>query len=617
MLRERAIRETHWLTLVLSVGICGLGCGASAGAGRSHGAVPAIADLPVGSGQNYAQLPGTIAEHRGVEDMGATEDGPSPEAGQASNLIDGDLGTRARTYRDIYIWMDKPHPLAHVVIRRSNYVAFKVFVGPLGQTRRGEWKLVHNTVRRLPDPIVLDVATVTDRVKIQVLSVTPAENPHELEDGAGTRAAAEIELYGSDVSRDTLLGTHLARPGRPRDDAYEEPPRPLEYIGEVIARTSPSGMADVIVLTTETYDEESPVGAVVHRDLIKLVKALNRRGIDYRFTAVAPSGASWTKDPNGVGEKLALASELPPFTALIHALRITSDRGADLHCLYATDAPVTVEDGDVGSHAELTWRIWGDAADLGMRVHVFGYEEKFQRQLARRTGGGFQRFGASVAKPPNLDELYTTLEPHALQGHFEAIAESATRWTVSDEQTGAGPVNVTLFVDYSRSMQGRLRAVANGLRAFDRALREGKLRPTYTLVRFAETVGDVASGVSGTNVSTPTTDIDDIPMRFRYPTLGDERLVESVAEALLATTDPAAPNVAVIVTDEPPRSHEAAVESMAKAVQDSAARCYAIMPAGGEGQPGVCADAVTAIVEGSGGTVFTMPVPLPMSRADM
>jgi hypothetical protein len=615
MLRERAM--CGMVTLTLAVGICGVGCGAAGVAGGRHGVAPGGPTMPIGSGGNYARLPGTIAEHRGYEDIGAPEEAPSAAAGRASKLIDGDLGTLARTYRDIYIWMDKPHPLSRVVIRGSNYLSIRVYVGPLGQTRQGEWKLVHNSQRRLPDPIVLDVLAVTDRVKIQVISITSVDLPYDLGDGAGTRMAAEIELYGSNVSRDTLLGSHLARPDTSRDDRYEEPVRPLEYIGEVIARTSPSGMADVIVLTTETYDDERPVGAVVHRDLIKLVKVLNRKGIDYRFTAVAPSGARWTKDPNGIGERLAPASELPPFTALIHALRIASDRGADLHCVYATDGPVTVEEGDVGSHAELTWRIWGDAASRGIRMHVFGYDEKFQRQLARRTGGAFQKFGTSTAHLPSLDELSITLEPYALRGHFEAIAESATRWIASNEPTAAEAVNVVFFVDYSLSMQGRLRSVANGLRAFDRVLREAKLKPTYTLVRFAKTVGDVASGVSGSTVSLPTPDIADMPLRFRYPALGDERLVESVSDALLDATDPTAPNVAVIVTDEPPRSREDAVESMARAVKTSAARCYAIMPSGDAGQPGVCADAVTAIIEGSGGMVFPMPRPVPMSRADM
>ena len=119
------------------------------------------------------------------------------------------------------------------MIRGSNYQAFKVYVGPLGRTRKGEWTLVRNITRRLPDPIVLDVVAVTDRVKIQVLSIASADGPHELGDGAGTRTAAEIELYGANVSRDVLLGLHLARPNPSQDDPHAEPMRPLGYIGGV------------------------------------------------------------------------------------------------------------------------------------------------------------------------------------------------------------------------------------------------------------------------------------------------------------------------------------------------------------------------------------------------
>ena len=154
---------------------------------------------------------------------------------------------------------------------------------------------------------------------------------------AGMRTAAEVELYGASVSPEVLRGEHLPPPRRTRFDD-DGPKRALEYIGEVIARTSPSGMADVIVLASQSSDDARQVGAVIRRDILKLTRPLHRQGIDVRFSPVDPKGAQWTKDPHRVGEMLDYASELPAFTALIQALRIVSDRGADLHCLFVTNS---------------------------------------------------------------------------------------------------------------------------------------------------------------------------------------------------------------------------------------------------------------------------------------
>ena len=57
---------------------------------------------------------------------------------------------------------------------------------------------------------------------------------------------------------------------------------------------------------------------------------------------------------------------------------------------------------------------------------------------------------------------------------------------------------------------------------------------------------------------------------------------------------------------------------MAKAIQGSAARCYAIMPDGDDtGRPNTRTEAVRAAIEASGGIVFPMPQPVPRSRPDM
>ena len=79
MLRESAIRASYGLILMVAMGLCELGCAAAA-AGRSHGEARGIARASVGSGGNYARLPGTTAEHRGIEDIRVTDAAPSEVA---------------------------------------------------------------------------------------------------------------------------------------------------------------------------------------------------------------------------------------------------------------------------------------------------------------------------------------------------------------------------------------------------------------------------------------------------------------------------------------------------------------------------------------------------------
>ncbi|MEO2004065.1 MAG: hypothetical protein ABGY41_08195, partial [Candidatus Poribacteria bacterium] len=548
----------RWPSILVMLAVIGLhGCG---GAGRQVGAVVPPAAGPVAGGDthgNYARLPGTVAQSQVVENTSNPNALPSLSTAPAPELIDGDIATNAHTHRDIYIRMEEPHPLSHIVIRRSNFQALRVYVGPMGRTRQGDWTLVHSTKTRLPEPIVLDVVAVTDRVRIQVLSTARSGNAAGVDSTSGGRVAAEVELYGANVSRDVLTGRFLAPPP-PR--VYEEdtgPKRPMEYIGEAIARTSPSGMADIIILASQSPDDDRHAVDAIKRDILKLTKPLIRQGIDVRFTPVNPTGAQWTTDAHRVTEMLLPGSQLPPLTALIHALRLTSARGADLHCVYVTNGPVTVANDSEAALAELMWRVWDDAVSLGVRVHVFGLDERFQRQLARRTGGVFQEFGNAAAEESETDALLVALDPNALAAPFEAIVEDAATWLAADGADGSGAANVVLFVDYSRSMQGRLRAVSEGMRVFDRALRAADLRPTYTVVRFAETVGTTASGVSGTTVSHSLTDVEDIPLLFRYPALGDERLIDAVVEALPTAADPSMRNVAIIVTDEPPSSRRA------------------------------------------------------------
>jgi hypothetical protein len=608
-------RALSALAVIFAAGAFHLGCPGIGVVSR-----PNSGDATTG---NYSLLPGTVAESRETSFWGPTGDHPVTTVERVPELIDGKPGTSVETATRVYVRMAQPHPLSHIVIRESNFKAFKVYVGHMGRTRTDAWKLVGHIKGRESGPIIVDVVAITDRVRIDVLTVEALES-RTYGYKAPVPTAGEIELYGAGTSRDTVLGRHLP-PVEPSDaggllDPFPGPMQPLGYIAESIARTSPTGMADIVIIATQTHHDETVVRVSLAEDMERLTRGLRRSGIDYRISTGRRVGMAtvWSTIGHDVARDLTPLLWTESLPALILAMRTASDRGADVHLIYCTNGPVSPEPNVDATQFQRRKQARDDAVAQGIRVHMYGHNEAFQRDIAARSGGVFQNFGARSADIPDAEAVLVTLPPDALRDPCEAIAHSIGRWVVSNEERASDAVNVVLFIDHSASMQGRLRAVAEGLRALDRVLRAGGLDPTYTPVRFAENASTMTRGASGSTVSPPTDDIEDVPRLFRSPAKGDEYVVDSVTDALLSAVNPEIPNAVIILTDEPPRRRRTSTDDLGEVIETSGARCYVVMPVGDDTSQMVDATgAVIDAIETSGGMVFPMPLPMLRNHRNM
>ncbi|MEO2004965.1 MAG: hypothetical protein ABGY41_12800, partial [Candidatus Poribacteria bacterium] len=193
-------------------------------------------------------------------------------------------------------------------------------------------------------------------------------------------------------------------------------------------------------------------------------------------------------------------------------------------------------------------------------------------------------------------------------GGFRDIAGDVRRWVNPDGSDVTRVLDVVLFVDVSRSMQGRLRAVMHGVSMFDSALRVSGVKPAYALARFAAADGVSGASVAGVDISYPHTDIPSMQRKLQRPAIGTEHLWDAIGPGLSKPLRQNVPRVSIIVTDEPPSGADVTPDEAVQAMRDSGMRFYAFLPwppSGTRGDPPL--HALHETVRASGGRVFAMP----------
>ena len=394
----------------------------------------------------------------------------------------------------------------------------------------------------------------------------------------------------------------------------------LGRIGDNLATGNVTGKVDVLFVIDTSGSMADNIRAVADH-LFQLTDRLDEQDIEYQLGVAAfrelGTGAKvelsgWSLDPQTLRTNLAalgVVGNERALDALVQTLQLTRFRAdADKAMVFVTDEPATTKWEAEGAATQLRERILSETMSGAIRVEVLGVGEAFQKALAANTGGLFQPIPR--ARRVRLSETdgpeAVILSEKTFDADFRTIAGDVRRWANPDGGTGARSLDVLLIIDVSESMQGRLRASLYGLSVFESALTLGGFEPVYTVVIFATARGVTGSGVNGADVGTPVTSIDSIQPMLQYPAVGDERLLDAIAEGLAAPTRKGTPQIAIVITDEPPSGGTTDLDSAVGLMGASHARFYGFLPLAGAGaDPSLRAmdDAITA----SGGRTFAMP----------
>ena len=421
----------------------------------------------------------------------------------------------------------------------------------------------------------------------------------------------------------TARAAHVGGSGRMADRPLA---RAFAQVGESIAWSTVSGKADIfIVVDTSATMMDRMVGGsnrvkATGESIEFLVQKLDEAQVDYHMRVLgfhdfwdeqALELSRWTPHPDAIRLRMAdfaVMGEEQILDVLMQTFDLFQHRmAAEKHLVLVCDSPAATSWEAEDAVAELKDRVRRRFLVEGIRAQIIGPPEPFQRRLAADTAGVFVEMPPSPPAEPRPiapPAGRVRLEPSALGGAFASIAEHALQ---ADPSAFADGDLVLLLVDYSLSMQGRLRATLEGVAVLDAALRAGGLEPEYAVSRFGEADGTVAGGLMDTNVTQPIGMLEDLPRMFRHPATGSEDLRAAVARAALWAREHGA-RVAIVVTDEPPATKTETTVALGDAIAQSGARFYAIMPLRdrADSQPAPLQALVDALVA-SGGVAVPMP----------
>jgi Mg-chelatase subunit ChlD len=427
-------------------------------------------------------------------------------------------------------------------------------------------------------------------------------------------------------------GPSVARAKLPSASPFAEP---LMRIGESIAEGSPSGKADVVFVVDSSGSMVNNIRQVAN-NLFEMSDALDTHAIDYQLGVVefneTASGVhvqmgGLTRDTETLRQKmsaLAVTGNERALDALVQTISLTRFRGdSDHHLVLVTDEPVTTRWTDANA---LKQRVIADAKRADIKVQVLGYRELFQRQLATQTGGVFVEIpgGQASSKESGAvsDDSTVLMHSDELEETFRRIGTSIAKFVRPDVEGSGGLVDVALFVDYSASMQGRLRAVMGGVSALSKTLELRGLDYAIVICRFAQSAGLSGSGVEGVSVSPLLTDVNRIQQLLSYPAGGDELVYDSVAAGIKRVPyRKGAQRVAVIVTDEPPVGKNTSSSAFVDAIEQQGVRFYAVcavppsIPKAWLPKPPAndSSDGLVRAVASTSGELYEMPQSLPQA----
>ncbi len=401
-------------------------------------------------------------------------------------------------------------------------------------------------------------------------------------------------------------------------------PKAFSQFGQSIAWSSVSGLADVLIVvdTGATMMERTQSGLNRVKSAANafpyLANELDDADVDYRLRVLGfhevwddqtVELSQWTPDVEAARRRVARFGVMGVerlLDVLMQALGLFDGRvPAQKHLIVVCDSEASTAWEADGGADELRRRIRSEALGEGIRVHILGYPEAFQRDLAASSSGSFVAMpGSSLTATAGARD---GLAPYGLVPTelVDAFAHIADHWLSSAPATEGDEDRVLLLVDYSASMQGRLRAMLRGIAAFDAATRAVGRRSVYSVARFARSRSPAPHGVEGVEFSGAWEGADELAYYFRRPAGGSEDVRAALAAAGPWVAEHRA-DMTIVVTDEPP-SRATSVADDGGQWFDSTARLYGIVPLREADRRDPQTRALVGAVEATGGVAVAMP----------
>ncbi|HIE27557.1 TPA: VWA domain-containing protein [Candidatus Poribacteria bacterium] len=342
----------------------------------------------------------------------------------------------------------------------------------------------------------------------------------------------------------------------------------LFNIAQHILTYNQTGYADIVFVLDTSLSMQDNIQKVADA-LFSMTNAYDKAGLDYRLGFVEFSVRRYgekieidplTSDPMLLQRRmrsLRISGNEHALDALWKALIYLEFRPeAEKHLILVTDEPATT--GWTEKNAYYQRRDWvlQESGRQNVIVHVLGYNEYFQRQLAQRTNGlwqeipGGQRPSSVVVQGTGLPTSRSS--NWKLLKSFRDIARHIARTSDANSKISDAAVEIVIVLDYSLSMAGKIAALRQGFTEFIGTIDLFALDYSIGLMLFAEAKNAVNAIDGVTVLAQPTlTDPEKFMNLLTLPMGGDEHLIDAMVEGLPKIRFRQAQRVVFIITDEP------------------------------------------------------------------
>jgi len=347
----------------------------------------------------------------------------------------------------------------------------------------------------------------------------------------------------------------------------------LFNIAQHILKNIQTGYADIVFVLDTSLSMQDNIQKVADA-LFSMTNAYDKAGLNYRLGFVEFSVRQhgeqievdpFTSDPMLLQRRmkyLRISGDEHALDALWKALTYLQFRPeAEKHLILVTDEPATTGWSEKDAYYQRRDWVFQECERQNVTVHVLGYNEYFQRQLAQRTNGlwqeipGGQRPPSVVAQGTGLPTLRSSNQE--LLKSFRDIARYIARTSGggitkdTDANISSSTADIIIVLDYSLSMAGKIEALRQGLNDFIGAIDLFALDYNIGLIQFAE-AKNIAGAIDGAAVTQPSLHDKDSLMNFlSVPMGGDEHLIDAIVEGLPKIRFRDAKRVVFIITDEP------------------------------------------------------------------
>ncbi|MFQ6043182.1 MAG: VWA domain-containing protein, partial [Candidatus Poribacteria bacterium] len=282
----------------------------------------------------------------------------------------------------------------------------------------------------------------------------------------------------------------------------------LFNIAQHILKYNQTGYADIVFVLDTSLSMQDNIQKVADA-LFSMTNAYDKAGLDYRLGFVEFSVRRYgekieidplTSDPMLLQRRmrsLRISGDEHALDALWKALTYLEFRPeAEKNLILVTDEPATTGWAEKNAYHQRRDWVFQECERQNVIVHVLGYNEYFQRQLAQRTNGlwqeipGGQRPASVVVQGAGLPTSRSS--NWKLLKSFRNIARHIARTSGGgiardgNAKISDAAVDIVIVLDYSLSMAGKIEALRQGLSEFIGTIDIFALDYNIGLIRFAE-----------------------------------------------------------------------------------------------------------------------------------